>query len=227
MPNTLQTNLNQVLSETGFQIPDYYFQNQDQNVLQIIACAQASALEIVEQGYQALSVQGSQLLTTATTYALPSDFLSFVPGTMYQQGRWDPADLPTTEETWALLNSVTAVASLPIRVRIIANQLVVKNPTSGATLNFEYISNAPIRSAGGTAQKTFAADTDVWSLDDRLFQIEAKWRFKKEKGLDWQTDLQESAVRRATIRSRDQGNSHIVPGRVTVSGEPYANVWVS
>lgn len=227
MANSLQTNLNQVMSESGFQIPDQYFGTTDQNIAQIIACAQTSALEIVEAGYQALRAQGSQVLTTATNYALPSDFLGFVPGTMFQHGRWDVADLPTTEETWALLNSVTSVASLPIRVRIIGNQLVVKNPQAGATLNFEYMSNAPIKSSGGVSQKTFAADSDIWQLDDRLFQIETKWRFKKEKGLDWQSDLQEASVRRATVRARDQGNSHIVPGRVTVSGEPYANLWVA
>jgi hypothetical protein len=116
---------------------------------------------------------------------------------------------------------------LPIRVRIIANQLVVKNPQSGATINYEYMSNAPIKSIGGSNLTKFAADSDIWQLDDRLFQIETKWRFKKEKGLDWQSDLQEASIRRATVRARDQGNSHIVPGRVTVSGEPYANLWVA
>lgn len=227
MANTLQTNLNQVLSESGFQIPDSYFGNTDQNVAQILAYAQTAALEIVEGGYQALRVQGSQVLTTANNYPLPSDFLSFVPGTMFQHGRWDVADLPTTEETWALLNSVTSVASLPIRVRIIGNQLVVKNPQSGATINYEYNSNAPIKSASLVSKSSFTADSDIWQLDDRLFQLETKWRFKKEKGLDWQADLQESSNRRATVRARDQGNSHIVPGRVTVSGEPYANLWVA
>jgi hypothetical protein len=229
MSNTLAFHLNQVLSESGFQKPDQYFGNDDQNVLQIIACAQACALEIVEEGYQLLRVQGSQLLTSATTYALPSDFLSFVPNTMYQAGRWDPVDFPTTEETWALLNSVTVVASLPIRVRILGGQLAIKNPQAGATLDFEYISNAPINSAATppVAQKVFAADTDVWLLDDRLFQLECKWRFKREKGLEWQSGQIEAENRRATVRGRDQGSGAIVPMRRAVFGEPYANLWVT
>lgn len=231
MPNTLATNLNQVLSESGFQIPDQYIGTQDQNALQIIAIAQAVALEIVEEGYQLLRVQGSQLLTSAETYTLPTDFLSFIPGTMYQAGRWDAADFPTTEETWALLRSVTSVASLPIRVRIINNALHVLNPQAGATLNFEYVSNAPVTSVSGpggnVGQKTFTADTDLWRLDDRLFQLECKWRFKREKGLEWQSGQIEAENRRATVRGRDQGSGAIVPYRRTVFGEPYANLWVS
>lgn len=226
--NSLATNLNQVMAESGFVIPDSYIGNTAQDVAQLVALAQAAAVEIVEGEWQTLKKNFSQVLTSATSYPLPSDFLGFTPGTMYQNGRWDPVDIPTTPATWALLKSISGQSNLPIRVRILDNKFVTQFPTVGATIQAEYISNCPITDSSGVTPKTiFTADTDLWILDDRLFQIECKWRFKREKGLEWQTDLQDAANRRATVRSRDEGNSTIIPNLVTVTGQPYTNLWVS
>jgi hypothetical protein len=146
---------------------------------------------------------------------------------MYQHGRWDQVDLPTTPEVWAMLTSISGIASLPVRARIYGNELHIINPTAGATINAEYFSNGAILGAGTVVmQSSFTNDGDQWRLDDRLFQLEVKWRFKQEKGLpDWQVALQDAANRRNTVRARQTGNSSIVPNRETVTGQPYANLW--
>jgi hypothetical protein len=229
MSNSLKQNLDQVLQESGFQVPDSYMGNPDQNVAQIVAISQVAAIEIVELALQTLIKTMSLTLTSATLYDLPTDFLGFVPNTMYQHGRWDQVDLPTTPDVWAMLTSIVGIASLPVRARIYGNQLHIINPTSGAIINAEYYTNSPITNPNSFAfQQNFQNDTDLWDLDDRLFQLEVKWRFKKEKGVpDWQVDLQDAANRRNTIRARDSGNSSIVPNRETVTGQPYANLWVA
>lgn len=229
MSKTLKQNLDRVMQESGFVTPDAYMSNSDQDVAQIVACAQAAAQDIAELALETLRSTWELTLTTDTAYDLPSDLLGFVPGTMYQEGRWDRADMPTTETTWALLNSVISVASLPIRVRIIGDQLHILNPQAGSTLSVEYYSNAPITASGGSTYiSEFANDGDTWRLDDRLFQLETKWRFKKEKGLpDWQVDLQDAKARRDIVRSRTAGNSDIVPYLPTVTGEPYTNLWIT
>ncbi len=226
---TLKIQLDQVLAESGFQRPDYYIGNPDQDVAQIVSIAQVAALEIVESRLQALRKSFPITLTSATTYDFPSDYLEFIPSTMYQYGRWDRADLATTDETWALLNSVVSVATLPIRVKIIANQLHILNPQAGGTLNVDYYSNSPILASDGvTYRGHFVADDDSWFLDDRLFQLEVKWRFKKEKGMpDWQVDQADALHRLNVVRGRDSGNSSIVPGQGTVTGQPYTNLWVT
>ena len=228
MSKTLQQNLDQVMLESGFQKPDSYIGNQDQNVAQIVALAQVAAGEIAELGLETLRSIWTLPLTSATSYALPSDFLGFVPNTMYQHGRWDAVDLPTTPEVWAMLTSIVGIASLPVRARIMGDQLLIINPTAGATINAEYFSNAPIQESFTTNYlNQWHADQDTWRLDDRLFQLEVKWRFKKEKSLpDWQIDLQDAANRRNTVRARTNANSSIVPNRETVAGQPYANLWV-
>jgi len=225
MPNTFAANANAVMAESGFVVPDSYVGNTDQNIAQLFALANGVAYSAQEETWQLLRKTQTYTLTTSTTYPLPTDFGSFIPGTMYQHGRWDMVDIPTNEQVWALLNSIVGVASLPVRARIIAGQLNILNPQSGATLNVEYVSNCPITSASGTPQQIFLADTDIWLLDDRMFQLELKWRFKKEKGLDWQSDQIEADTKRAQVRGRDQGNSHIIPNQVGANGEPYANLW--
>jgi hypothetical protein len=223
---TLAQNANQVLAECGFLAPDSYFGNQDQNVLQIVALAQAVALESVEEKWQQLTKISTLSLTSSQTYPLPSDFLSFTPDTMYQQGRFDSVDLPTEPEVWALLTSVASVASLPVRARIYGGQLHILNPQSGATITYEYNSNAPITDAtGATAKTQFTADTDIWLLDDRMFQLELKWRFKKEKGLDFTADLQNASNRRASVRSRENPGQVIALPRLMWRKEPYADLW--
>jgi hypothetical protein len=227
---TLAQNLNAVMQECGFQPPDSYIGNPDQNVAQIVALAQVANLEIQELGLQLLHNTWALTLTSATTYDLPTDFVGFVPNTMYQHGRWDQVDLPTTPDVWAMLTSIVGIASLPVRARIYGNVLHIINPTSGATINAEYLSNGTILPASGFPpyQSAFLTDNDNWRLDDRLFQLEVKWRFKQEKGLpDWQVALQDAANRRNTVRARETGNSSIVPNRETVTGQPYANLWVA
>lgn len=228
MPNSLKTNLDQVLAESGFQKPDSYIGNSEQDVAQIVAVAQVAALELAELALQTLRATWALTLTSATTYALPTDWLGFVPDTAYQHGRWDRIDLPTTEPLWAFLQSTTGLSSLPIRARIIGDQLNIINPQSGAVVNIEYYSNAPITNSGGTNISQFAADTDTWRLDDRMFQLEVKWRFKKEKGLaDWQADNADALHRKSIVEGRTAGNSTIVPSATTVSGEPFTNQWVT
>lgn len=227
MPNTLATNLNQVLSECGFVTPELYFGNSDQNILQIVALAQTAARAIGSINWQLLHKMTTIALTSATSYALPADFLDLVPDTLYQQGRWDRTDLSTTPAVWALLNAINGLNTLPIRVRIMGGLIHILNPQSGATLQFEYVSNTPIQTSGGNYAKLFAADDDIWLLDDRLFELEVKWRFKKEKGLEWQSDLQECSAWRNDVRGRDQGASTIIPNERAVSGVPYANLWGS
>lgn len=242
MSQTLKNNLNQVMAETGFIVPDAYLGSSDQNAAQIVAFAQAVALEAVSQDWQQLRKQGSLTLTTLTAYDLPSDFSSFAPGTMYQHGRWDAVDLPTTQTQWALLTSITGVASLPIRARLLPKvftptsasadslkplQLNIINPQDGATINYEYLSNAPVQLGIDSYGSQFTTDLDVWLLDDRMFQLEVKWRFKREKGLDYADDRQEAADWRANVRGRESGAGNILPNMVAVNGQPYTNLWVT
>lgn len=230
MPNSLAKNLTRVLQESGFLVPNSFINNSDQDIGQLVAIAQGCCAEIIKEPWQRLRKFYTFTLTSLTTYSLPSDFGSYLPSTMYQEGRWDRADMPTTEDCWAFLSSTTGISNLPIRVRIIRGVLNIMQPQVGATISMEYMQNTPVENATtGAFQQEFLLDTDLWMLDDRLFQLEVKWKFKKEKGIqDWNADLQAASVYRSQLLAVDQGNSTILPNTATTTmGQPYTQLWVS
>lgn len=229
MPTTLQAILNQVMGESGFTVPTSYVSSPNPDDLQLVYLANAAADEIREQGYQELIKQGSITLTAATSYALPSDFHSYVADTLHVEGRIDPGLLPTSPTDWAVIRAGQELPGETLRCRFIAGQLAVINPVSGDVVQFEYVSNAPFTDNGGTPKETATADSDLWQLDRRLLVMATKWRWKKEKGLpDWDTDLQLFQRYANGLRGRNSGARTLTFGEsATWTGEPYAPLTVN
>lgn len=221
--------LSAVMGESGFLVPDSFFGSTSPDDLQMCYLANRASSYLREQGYQKLIKRGTITLTSATSYALPSDYLEIVPNTSMIEGRIDAMDLPTDPSTWAYLQSVSSTSDYTVHARIINGEFAVFAPTVGEVVAFEYISNSPILDTDGTTYKQrFTADTDNWLLDDDLLILEIKWRYKKEKGIaDWQTDMQEAAQYRNSVMARDKSGKTIGGSRYLLGGEPYTNLWIS
>ena len=218
-----------VMGESGFLVPDSFFGSTSPDDIQMCYLANRASSDLREQGYQKLIKRGAITLTSATSYALPSDYLEIVPNTSMIEGRIDAMDLPTDPSTWAYLQSVSSTSDYTVHARIINGEFAVFAPTVGEVVAFEYISNSPILdTAGVTYKQRFTADTDDWLLDDDFLILEIKWRYKKEKGIaDWQTDMQEAAQYRNSVMARDKSGKTIGSVRNTLGGEPYTNLWIS
>jgi len=67
--------------------------------------------------------------------------------------------------------------------------LIVTPDASGDTLVFEYVSNFYAKSAGGTAQATFTADTDTSYFKEDLLELGLKAYLKSEYGLPSEEDF--------------------------------------
>lgn len=64
------------------------------------------------------------------------------------------------------------------------------NTTSGDVCTFEYVSTYWLTdSSGATRKGDPTADTDLVLIDDELIILNAKWRFKKESGLEYGEDF--------------------------------------
>lgn len=229
MPTTLKTILDSVLLESGFGAPPSYTSGLNPDDLQMVALANAAGDELREMQLQPAIRESTVTLTTATVYALPTDFLAYVPDTGYVQGRLDPIMLPTTPAEWALIKSGNELPGDTIRARFIAGQLEVINPTPGDVLRFEYISSAPWTAGDAvTAKETATEDTDLWWLDRRLLVLATKWRWKKEKGLpDWQADYQAFQQHANAVRGRNAGARTLTMGDPGFGAqEPYTPLWV-
>lgn len=246
MSKTLKQLLDQVCPEIGFDTPASYIGNSnDPNIQTMVAIAQRVATLQRDLSLQKLVKQAEIDLTNGTataqdmvfTYALPSDFYSLVSDTVYQAGRIDPAMMPTTSPAWAYLNSRSGPAGMRVYCRFINDRLYVFSPENAQTLSFEYISNKPIQqvtpstpqpSPNPTYLQQFTNDADIWLLDDPLFEMAVKWRYKREKGIEgWQEDKSDYQLYENEVRGRDGGAQTIYPpGLWPNPGEPFTNLWV-
>ena len=89
-----------------------------------------------------------------------------------------------------------------------SNDLVVSlfpTPTSTRTISYYYSTSKPCKSSSGTAQTTWAADSDLGIVDERLIALDLKWRLKSAKGLPYAEDFRdfEMALARAIASSGD------------------------
>lgn len=253
MPKTFSALLNQVNDEIGFDLPSSYIGNTDSNVRQLVALANKTGQLLRDLRLQYLIRQSFINLASIADggqgtvdlaedpdgriswYPFPSDFYCVVPDTSYQNGRIDVAEWPTPAYMWAYLISRTGPQTLRVRVRTIKDRIYVFSPDASQLLQFEYISSQPITvattgitpSTVPTTSDVFTTDADTWDLDDVLFEGELKWRYKKEKGLDYQQDMDDARLYRNELRARDSNATTIrFPWAYPWPGQPYANLWV-
>lgn len=246
MPKTCKQLLDQVNDEIGFDRPSSYVNNPDSNIRQLVALANKLSVTLRDLRLQYLIRQAFIDLSAGTVdltedpdgriswYPFPDDFYAVVPDTSYQNGRIDIAEWPTPAYMWAYLISRTGPQSLRVRVRTIQNRIYVFSPDASQSLQFEYISKFPIEIVSSTPttttefSETFISDNDIWLLDDPLFEIELKWRYKREKGLDFTADAEDARLYRNELRARDQNAMTIRwPWSYPWPGQPYANLWVA
>ena len=223
MSITLLNAWKQVCGESGFAVPTAIVGVDDQ--MQYLATASIRRLR--PHQWQKLVKQGSVTLTTDTEYSLAADFWSYVPGTLWPVASGRPADLPITTTDWAMLRAGIGFSSIAFNCRIYNDKLQVQNPEAGYVLNYEYITKNAVTDAGGTAQETFTADTDLCILDEELFIQDLKWRFKKEKGIDdWQVDAAAFDAYLEYRKGVDRGSQVLRPSTGTVFPAPYTDLWV-
>lgn len=229
MSQSLRTILSAVLGESGFLVPTSFVGSTAPDDLQLVYLANRAANALREAGFNKLVKRNTTTLTTATTYALPSDFLEIVPDTMRIVGRIDAANFPAQPDWWSYLQSMSGPVGIPVNVRLINGLLNVYSPTDGAVIAYEYISNMPITdSTGVTAKASFTDDGDLWLLDADLLMLEVRWRFLQAKGLDWQSVAMECKSYRNSVRGRDAGSQTLTTAAPDpTSFEPYTPLWVA
>lgn len=242
MAKTLKLLLDQVCAEIGFDVPGIYFNSTDENIRQMVAITNRSAIRLRDLHLQKMVRIASITLSGGTSvswspevqsYPLPADFLALVPDTTYQQGRIDMVDFPTSPTLWNYLISRSGPEGLRIRCRIEDGRLYVFSPDVAETMKFEYLSKFPIQGAvSGIRERVpkeqFDADDDTWLLDDPLIELDVIWRYKKAKGLDWEMDRGDYQLYENALRARDRGAKTIAwPCGEPYPNAPFTNLWVS
>lgn len=223
MPLSIASICDKVLRESGFATQTSYLNSQIGDLLQ------RSAAMIRGLPLSKPIMQGSISMTSATTYALPTDFRELVPDTAFVVGNVNSVQWPCTPDLWALLKAGSVNPGAVLIVRQFGTNIKIHNPLNGNILSFEYLSEALFTNGAGTVMKErFDSDGDLWALDDDLLMMELKWRWKKEKGLnDWQLDAAEYRTYRNGLISAETGSKSINFSCVDeyAVAEPYTNLW--
>lgn len=150
-----------------------------------------------------VSGTGVQIVFGQGDYALPSDFQRLVDGTLWDRSRFWQMRGAMTPQQWQLYkSSPIGRASIQRRWRIrvpsgsgagVAPKFSIDPVPSdnGSLLVFEYVSNAWCKSASGTAQTSWQADTDVGILDEYLMRLGIRWRMLRRLGMSYDDERDE------------------------------------
>ncbi len=176
-------------------VPNTIISNAELEAVQLLQAARSTMQDLLKRVDWEELIAEATITTVASTqaYNLPSDFDRIIDETAWNVTNNDPMIGVTTAREWQYLqNSSTSTSSVLDYYRIRGGQvLIFPTPASVESLIYEYITNTPIESSGGTAQEDWLADTDVPRIDQYLVELGIRWRFRKINGKPYQEDLNE------------------------------------
>ena len=145
--------------------------------------------------------------------AIPADFDHFIANSFFNRTTRRSIYGPITPQEWQAIQAQPQLNRVFLAfVERDGQFLVTPTPAAGEQIAYEYITEDWARSAAGSAQSSFLADTDTTYLDEKLFVLGLRWRFLKSKGLDYAEDFRTYQSERSQRMSRDGGNTIIDAG---------------
>lgn len=214
-------------------VPDAVISSSDPQVRQIYALLEEEGNDLSGRGdWQELTFEATH--TSVATESQGAIDTIATNGFRYikEDTFWDRTEslpiLPISGSEWQAEKGFAAT-SPRYRVRIRGGNLLANpTPAAGNTWAFEYISWNWITDSGGSTYKQyFTADTDLILLPEPIVLMGLRWRWKKEKGLDYAEDFQtyEMMVKNELGRqdvprklSMDMTEKETVPGVVVPQG---------
>ena len=200
---------------TGYNI------NQDTNVVS----ANNTTKQIVMSQMANGSGTGSVVLAQ-TAYSLPDDFETITDRTHWDKTKhWEMLG-PEDAQQWQWLKSGYISTGPRIRWRILDNQFQIWPPmNTNEYLGWEYRSKGWARSATGTLQNSFIADTDTTVLDDRIMVLATKLKYFQIKSFDTTALTADYNRYLSVAKANDKGAPNLsfapYPSKVLIG---YANI---
>jgi len=222
---------NNVLPEIGLPKLTSLVGNNNQTALRTLALANREGRALSKLPWRALAKRN--VITTASSaeaYALPNDFSYFVDRTFWNDSNDEFMEGPLSDERWQAdvsgLLTVTVNDRFQIRADGNENRLHIRPvPTSAENITFFYMSNGWCRSNGGNRQTEWKADTDVFLLDEYVFELGIKWRILQAQRRDFQFEINEYDRERNKAVARDGGmKTHRILGPVEQDFPPSGNI---
>lgn len=205
---------------TALPIPTVVMGTSDRQIRQIRALIEEEGRALSSRGgWQWLTFEAS-FTTTATEDQgdlrdiATNGFLYIKNQTMWDRSTRLPIFGPLSASEWQSIKAVVSTGPR-YRYRIRGNKLLVNpTPPAGSSWYFEYVSKHWILDGdSGDGKRLFTKDTDLVCLPEELVLLGVRWRWKKEKGLEYAEDFREYEMQVKDALTRDGSKPVLNMGR--------------
>lgn len=143
---------------------------------------------------------------------IPTDFLRFVPDTLYNRTKRYRVVFLNAEE-WQGHQAALTTRVYDAAVLRGGTLLMAPTPAAGQTVAYEYITRyIALQTDGTTYVSTFAADTDAPTLDEELLILGTVWRYLQAEGNDYAEAMREFELRLNDLMKMNGGRRVIDMG---------------
>ena len=210
---TLLTLVQQHCQINGLNVPNGVVASADATVIQLLALLNELVEDLTDQSkFQGFTREATHTLTAAedqgsiTTIA-DGGFLYIYPGTFWDRTRKIEICGPLNEREWQERKAIPMTGTYYC-YRFRQNKLLINPaPTAGAlsAVAFEYASSYGVVAAAGTFKATFTVDTDTFALPEKILRKGLTWKWKYQKGLNYQLEEQQFWDMLNNAIARDKG----------------------
>lgn len=176
----------------GFTVPNTATGSTDSQVIQLTAILNEEGQELANRHEWQVLVKESTFTTLAAELqtTLPTGFKYILNDTIWNRDLRRPVFGPLTAQKWQQ-QKASNIQGPWNQFRILANQIkFYPVPVAGQTCAYEYVSSHwAVNATGDVTKDAFTADDDVSYLDEQLLLAGLRWRWKKEKGLEYSEDF--------------------------------------
>jgi hypothetical protein len=116
---------------------------------------------------------------------------------------------PLNSQEWSDL-TVRGITSVTQYWRLIGGVLHVYAPTSGDTIQYEYVSNKWIYQGASTPATVLTGDSDTFAFPENLLELGLVWRWKAAKQLDYAEDLRTYQYHLQDAITSDRGGARTI-----------------
>lgn len=209
---SLLTTVQYLCGRTGVPVPTSVIGTTDKQVLQVLRLLEEEGTDLSKRGPWEGITREATFTTAATesqgamTTLASNGFRYIKNNTIWDRTNKLPVCGPMDIPEWQAIKALTWTGPR-YRYRIRGGLLLI-TPTPAASLSwaFEYASLNWILGADLTTYKQyFTLDTDTILLPEDLVLMGLRWRWKKEKGLDYAEDFRTYETQVKDALSRDGG----------------------
>jgi hypothetical protein len=210
-----------VATVIGIDVPTVFMTSQEREHLELASLAN----EMAERIGRAYDWQALAAIATYTgdgvteDFDLPSDFDRMpVSAKVWSSSIQSPLTAIPDRDTW-LAYEVQNISLVFGAWTLFGGQIHIKTAlAAGATAKHWYQSNKLVKAKDQndviTYAALFAADADMFRLDDQLLKLGIIWQWKANKGLAYGEDLQNYEELKEKLIARDKGGRTMIIGTV-------------